>query len=126
MQAKVEPRGIGSQSEPVAIQYEAPRDAPLAEQMVISQRTAKTRFGIYSLAVWIALLVILFSDLHRFNLDIAFMGHFLPFIMAGAGLTVVISAASIALSIILVLLGALGRLSDNPIANGLSSFYISV
>jgi len=50
----------------------------------------------------------------------------LPFIMAGAGLTVVISAASIVLAIILALLGALGRLSENPIANGVSSFYISL
>ncbi len=112
--------------EPVATQYEAPRDAPLSEQLVISQRTVKTRFGIYSLAVWVALLVILFSILRSFDLDIAFMGHFLPFIMAGAGLTVVISAASIVLAIILALLGALGRLSDNPIANGVSSFYISL
>ena len=110
----------------VAMQYEAPRDASLSEQLVISQRTARTRFGIYSLAVWIALLVFLFSMLRRFNLDIAFMGHFLSFIMGGAGLTVLVSAASIVLAIVLALLGALGRLSDNPIANGVSSFYISL
>jgi polar amino acid transport system permease protein len=54
------------------------------------------------------------------------MGHYLEFIMAGSGLTVVISAASIVLAVILALLGALGRLSKNPIANGISSFYISL
>jgi polar amino acid transport system permease protein len=112
--------------EPVAVLYEAPRGASLSEQLVISQRTVKTRFGIYGLAVWIALLVILYSVLRRFNLDLAFMAHFLPFIMAGAGLTVVVSAASIALAVVLALLGALGRLSNNPIANGISSFYISL
>ena len=112
--------------EPVAVRYEAPQDAPLSEQLVIGQQTMKTRFGIYSLAVWVALLVILFSVLRSFDLDIAFMGHFLPFIMAGAGLTVLISAASIVLAIVLALLGALGRLSENPIANGVSSFYISL
>jgi polar amino acid transport system permease protein len=111
---------------PVAILYEAPRGVNLSEQLVISQRTLKTRFGIYSLAVWIGLLVFLFSMLRRFNLDIAFMGHFLPFIMGGAGLTVLVSAASIVLAVILALLGALGRLSRNPIANGISSFYISL
>lgn len=110
----------------VAIVYEAPQDATLSEQLVISQRTTRTRFGIYSLAVWVGLLVFLFSMLRRFNLDIAFMGHFLPFIMGGAGLTVLVSAASIILAIVLALLGALGRLSDNPIANGISSFYISL
>jgi polar amino acid transport system permease protein len=112
--------------ESVALVYEAPQDAPLAEQLVISRRTARTRFGIYSLAVWIAMLVILYSVLRRFNLDIAFMGHFFSFIMGGAGLTILVSAASIVLAIILALLGALGRLSKNPIANGVSSFYISI
>lgn len=112
--------------ERVAHFYEAPLKAPLAEKLVISQQTAKTRFGIFGMAVWLGLLVIVYSVLRRFNLDIAFMGHYLEFIMGGSGLTVVISAASIALAIILALLGALGRLSKNPIANGVSSFYISL
>ena len=112
--------------EPVALYYEAPQAAPLSEQLVASQQTLKTRFGIFSLAVWIGVLVILYSVLRRFNLDIAFMGHYLRFIMAGSGLTMAVSAASIILAIILALLGALGRLSNNPIANGISSFYISL
>ncbi|MGC9335076.1 MAG: ABC transporter permease subunit, partial [Anaerolineae bacterium] len=112
--------------ERVAVAYEAPRGASLSEQITVSQRTVKTRFGIFGLAVWIGLLVLLYSVLRRFNLDIAFMGHFFGFIMAGAGLTVVVSAASIALAVILALLGALGRLSKNPIPNGISSFYISL
>jgi polar amino acid transport system permease protein len=112
--------------ERVAHFYESPLKAPLAEKLVISQQTVKTRFGIFSLAVWLGLLVIVYSVLRRFNLDIAFMGHYLEFIMAGSGLTVVISAASIVLAVILALLGALGRLSKNPIANGISSFYISL
>ncbi len=112
--------------EPVALYYEAPQDAPLAEQLVTSQRTLKTRFGIFSLAVWLGLLVVLFSVLRRFNLDIAFMGHYLRFIMAGSGLTILVSAVSIVLAMFLALLGALGRLSKNPFANGISSFYISL
>jgi polar amino acid transport system permease protein len=112
--------------EPVALFYEAPHAAPLAEQLQVSQRTVKTRFGIFSLAVWIGLLTVLYSVLRRFNLDIAFMGHYLQFIMAGSGLTVLVSAFSILLAIILALLGALGRLSKNPLANGVSSFYISL
>jgi polar amino acid transport system permease protein len=46
--------------------------------------------------------------------------------MAGAGLTVFVSAVSIMLAVVLALLGALGRLSKNPIANGVSGFYISL
>ncbi|MFN2291161.1 MAG: ABC transporter permease subunit [Anaerolineae bacterium] len=112
--------------EQVAVAYEAPRDVSLSEQITISQRTVRTRFGIFNLAVWIALLVILYSVLRRFNLDIAFMGHFFGFIMAGAGLTVLVSAASIALAVVLALLGALGRLSKNPIPNGIAGFYVSL
>jgi polar amino acid transport system permease protein len=112
--------------EPVEVTYQAPADASLSEQLVISQRTAKTRFGILGFAVWVGLLVALYSLLMRFDLDIAFMGHFLRFIMGGATLTVLVSACSIVLAIILALLGALGRLSTNPIANGVSGFYISL
>ncbi|MBN1316143.1 MAG: ABC transporter permease subunit [Anaerolineales bacterium] len=113
-------------SNPVALYYEAPHTAPLSIQLQASQRTRKIRFGLYGLSIWFVVLVVLFSVLRRFNLDVAFMGHFFSFIMAGAGKTLYISAASIALAIILALLGALGRLSKNPIANGLSSFYVSL
>ncbi|HSJ54872.1 MAG TPA: ABC transporter permease subunit, partial [Anaerolineae bacterium] len=106
--------------------FEAPQDASLSQQIMVSQRTMKTRLGIFGLAVWIGLLVVLYSLLRRFNLDIAFMGHFFSFIMAGASLTVLVSAASIVLAIVLALLGALGRLSSNPIPNGIASFYISL
>ncbi|MBN1659667.1 MAG: ABC transporter permease subunit [Anaerolineae bacterium] len=112
--------------EPVLVCYEAPHKASLSQQLVISQRTARTRLGVFGLAVWIGLLVVLYSVLRRFNLDIAFMGHFLPFIMGGAGLTVLVSALSILLAVVLALLGALGRLSNNPIPNGIASFYISL
>ena len=112
--------------ERVAERYEAPAGLPLSEQLVISQRTAQLRFAILGLTVWIGVLVLLFSLLRRFNLDVAFMGHFFPFIMQGAGMTVVISAASILLAIVLALLGAMGRLSKNPIASGMSSFYVSL
>ena len=112
--------------EPVALFYEAPESAELAEQLMISQRTRTIRSGIFVAAVWIFLVVLLYSLLRRFNLDIPFMRDFLPFIMGGAGLTLFVSAVSIVLATILALFGALGRLSKNPIANGVSGFYISL
>ncbi|HNS50458.1 MAG TPA: ABC transporter permease subunit [Anaerolineae bacterium] len=106
--------------------YEAPRQASLSRQLMVSQQTAKLRFGLFTLAVWFGLLVLLYSVLRRFNLDVSFMGHYLPFIMKGAGLTLGVSAISIVLAVILALLGALGRLSRNAVANGISGFYISL
>jgi polar amino acid transport system permease protein len=111
---------------PVAIFYEAPQDVPLAEQIMASQRMRRARHAVSVGAVWVTLLVILFSVLRQFNLDLAFMKNFLPFILAGAGLTIIVSAASVALAVVLALLGALGRLSNNAIANGVSGFYISL
>jgi polar amino acid transport system permease protein len=111
---------------PVVRHYEAPRKATLSHQLMVSQRTAKMRFGLFTLAVWFGLLVLLYSVLRRFNLDVSFMGHYLPFIMKGASLTLGVSALSIVLAVILALLGALGRLSRNAIANGVSGFYISL
>ncbi len=110
----------------VAEVYEAPSSASLADMLMLSRRTVRTRTGIYVLAVWVGLLVLVFSILRKFNLDIAFMGNFLQFITLGSGITFYVSAASIALAVILALLGALGRLSENPIANGVSGFYISL
>ncbi len=110
----------------VAVLYEAPESLALSEQLMVSQRTRKVRSGLSVAAVWFLLLVALYSVLRRFNLDISFMSHFLSFIMSGAGLTILVSMASIILAVILALLGALGRLSNNPIANGVSAFYVSL
>jgi len=112
--------------ESVAVPYEAPASASLSEKLMATLRARQLRSGLFIGAVWILLLVVLYSVLRRFNLDIAFMGHFFSFIMSGAGYTVLVSAASIALATILALLGALGRLSNNAIANGISGFYISL
>jgi polar amino acid transport system permease protein len=112
--------------EPVALQYETYRAAPLSDQIMISRRTHRVRLGIYGVAVWIALLVILYSILRRFNLDVAFMGNWLEFIMQGSLITFYVSALSIVLAVFLALVGALGRLSKNPIANSGSGFYISL
>jgi polar amino acid transport system permease protein len=112
--------------EPVAVLYEASQSLSLSERLMASKRTLKIRLGIFTAAVWFLVLVILYTVLRRFNLDISFMGHWLSFIMLGSSMTVFVSAASIMLAVVLALLGALGRLSKNPIANGISSFYISL
>jgi polar amino acid transport system permease protein len=112
--------------QPVAVAYEAPESASLSEQLMASQRSRKLRTTIFIAAVWFLVLVVLYSVLRRFNLDVAFMRHYFSFIMAGAWITLRISALSIALAVVLALLGALGRLSNNPVANGISGFYISL
>jgi polar amino acid transport system permease protein len=58
--------------------------------------------------------------------DAAFLAKVIPFILSGAGMTVFVAAVSISVATVLAALGALGRLSSNPIANGVSSFYVSL
>jgi polar amino acid transport system permease protein len=112
--------------ESVAIPYEADRTKSLSEQLMSSLRARQWRSSMFIGAVWVLLLVFLYSILRRFDLDTSFMSHFFSFIMNGAGITFKVSALSIFLAIVLALLGALGRLSTNPIANGVSGFYISI
>ncbi|HEY84488.1 MAG TPA: ABC transporter permease subunit [Chloroflexi bacterium] len=112
--------------ESVADFYEAPPGLPLSDRLMIGQHTRRLRLAILTTAVWFLVLVVLYSTLRRFNLDISFMRHWLPFVMKGSGLTVFVSLVSIVLAVILALLGALGRLSKSSIANGISGFYISL
>jgi polar amino acid transport system permease protein len=110
----------------VAIPYQSPDATSLAEQLMATRRAQNTRRGLSVLATWLFIFVLLFSVLRRFGLDIAFMRKWLPFIMGGAGLTMFVSAMAIVLATVLALIGALGRLSNNPLANGISGFYISL
>lgn len=112
--------------EPVALCYEAPQGLPLAEQLMAVRRTQRLRFGIFVAAVWLTILLVLYSVLKGFNLNVPFMGHFFEFIMTGAGITLWLSAASISLAVVLALIGALGRLSHNPVLNGIAGFYVSL
>jgi len=55
-----------------------------------------------------------------------FLGQWLPFILGGIWITLVISICAIVLAVVLAVLGALGRLSSNPFLNGVASLYVSV
>jgi polar amino acid transport system permease protein len=110
----------------VAIPYQAPDATELAEQLMASRRSKHLRRSLFEIATWLFIFILLFSLLRRFGLDVAFMRKWLSFIMQGAGITLYVSAAAILLATILALIGALARLSNNPAANGISGFYISL
>lgn len=76
--------------------------------------------------VWIALLALLTAGLLQLRFDPAYVFKHANFVLQGAWTTIWISVVSILVASVLALFGALGRLSKNPIAQGISSFYISV
>ncbi len=59
------------------------------------------------------------------KLDAVFINKVIPFILTGVPVTLFVSGAAILLAIVLAILGALGRLSTNPIPNAVASFYVS-
>jgi len=60
-----------------------------------------------------------------FQFDTAFMLEWLPYLLKGVPLTLLICFGGIALATVLALLGALGRLSSNAIPQGIANFYVS-
>ena len=91
----------------------------------LAQLSARVPFRLKVAVVWIAIfaiLAVLFS-LAEFNVE--WMRDNASFIVRGLRYTVQIALLAIILAIVLALLGALGRLSRNPIAYGVSGFYVS-
>ena len=87
-------------------------------------------------ATWLVLLCLLIGGAIGLNLDFGLIGQKLPFLLGlhlasdgflqGAALTVFVTAVSMVPALALGVLAAIGRLSANPVAFALASFYGSV
>jgi len=108
-------------------------DATLAERAAIVTRIARahrrSRFifqGKFAL-VWLVLVLgigIFFWYAGRVSWE--FILNSGPFIVQGAGITILVCVVSIVLATVLAMLGALGRLSPNAYVNGVASLYVSM
>jgi polar amino acid transport system permease protein len=76
--------------------------------------------------VWVLLIIFLTIILLQFNFDPAYMFDHYYFVLQGLWTTIALSFLSIAIATILALLGAVARLSNNPIALGISGLYVSI
>lgn len=84
---------------------------------------------------WAALLVLLGAALGNFGLDFGLIGQKLPFMLGlhlspdgfvqGVVLTLLVTAVSMVFAMLMAVLTALGRLSSNPVAFGIATFYAS-
>jgi polar amino acid transport system permease protein len=86
---------------------------------------ARIPFRVKVTATWIAIFFLLGLFLALSDLDFSFIADNFAYIAKGLEYTILLSVFAIALATILALLGALGRLSRNAIAYGLSGFYTS-
>jgi polar amino acid transport system permease protein len=104
---------------------QAPPD--LGTRIMAADRRRAAVWRAEFIVVWVIILLGLISFvLVTVKLDGGFLTKVIPFILGGAGITLFVSFMSIVLAIILASLGAVGRLSRNPIANGVASFYVSL
>mgnify|MGYP000057316776 CR=1 FL=1 len=76
--------------------------------------------------VWVALVIILAGGLLQLRIEPGYIIEHAGIVLAGVEWTILVSLVSITFATIIALFGALGRLSNNSIAQGISGFYISV
>lgn len=105
---------------------EGPAVAETKLKHIEEARRSKKIFALKVVGVWIGIFAGLFYVFNRFHLDFDFMLKYTPFIFKGVGTTIFVSICSIVFACILALLGAVSRLSKNPVMYGISTFYVSI
>ena len=101
-------------------------DFQMGKDLMAIQRRIKRMHAIEVTLVWLALIALLTVGLMFLNFEPAYVLKHWQFVVTGVWTTIALCLISIAIATILALLGALGRMSENPIANGVSGFYVSL
>jgi polar amino acid transport system permease protein len=106
----------------------ATRPAEVLARIAKSERARRRRFQLLFIATWVVLLLGLGVVLAggKGGINVPFIREWGGFILAAAPITVFIALTSIVLATVLALVGALARLSSNPIINGAASLYVSL
>jgi polar amino acid transport system permease protein len=104
---------------------DATGDAPADRRERLALASARIPFRLKVAAVWLVIFAVLAAFFWLSQFDTDWMLDNLSFIAAGLRFTIAMAVGGILLAILLAGLGALGRLSSNPIAYGVSGFYIS-
>lgn len=101
---------------------------PIVVAIEAARRRQSVSFRVRFMLTWavivtaVGLLVVAGARANpRFNLV-----EWLPFIIGGVWMTLFLSITSIVFAVILALFGALGRISRNPVFNGVASLYVSL
>jgi polar amino acid transport system permease protein len=99
-----------------------------AAELIAAERRSRLLQRIKVGLVWLALFAVLGWLLYLLNTDFGYAinPETAGFVLAGIWTTLGVSLASIAIATVLALIGALGRLSPHPLAQGLSGFYVSL
>jgi polar amino acid transport system permease protein len=86
----------------------------------------KAKYKRHLIISFIVLGLLLIATLNIIKLDFQFMLKWLPFVLAGSGFTFLVAFLAISLACFLAVVGALGRMSKNPILNSMATSYVSL
>ena len=93
----------------------SPERRSIRDQVRAAEERSRIAFRLKVAITWATLIGVILGGLWvTDNIDTAFISEWGPFIIGGAGLTVLISVVSISFATVFALLGAFGRLSANP------------
>jgi polar amino acid transport system permease protein len=99
----------------------------LLESVRRAQARSRLSFRLWFALTWFVLVGgLVFTLWATGNIDLAFISEWAPYILGGAGLTILLCVTSIVFATILAVFGAIARLSPNPIINGVASLYVSL
>ena len=87
--------------------------------------SARVPFRVKTAAVWVVLFLVLGFVGNAAGFDVAWIRDNFRYIVGGLRYTMVIALGGIVLAVVMALLGALARLSRNPVAYGVAGFYVS-
>jgi len=118
----------------MALEAEVPRAAAAPGEAPVVARTSYFRLQVW--ATWFVLVSLLAWGCHGLRLDFGYVVQKLPFLLGlrlapdgfiqGAVLTIFVTAVSMVCALLVAVITAAGRLSDNPVAFALATFYASL
>jgi polar amino acid transport system permease protein len=91
----------------------------------IQLASARVPFRAKTAVVWLVLFVVLAFFGNAAGFDVQWIRDNFRYIVGGLRYTMVMAVGGIVLAIVLALLGALARISRNPVAYGVAGFYVS-
>ncbi|MDX6375028.1 MAG: polar amino acid transport system permease protein [Nocardioidaceae bacterium] len=91
----------------------------------IQLASARVPFRAKTAVVWLLLFVVLAFFGNAAGFDVQWIRDNFRYIVGGLRYTMVMAVGGIVLAIVLALLGALARISRNPVAYGVAGFYVS-
>jgi len=94
-------------------------------------RQARRRSGLRFAAIFVLTWFVLVGGLGLLiastgSVDVDFLAEYTPFFLGGIPLTIFVSVASIFFATIFALIGALGRISTNPVIYSVATLYVSL